>query len=69
MWASNLRAFPIMLITLESPDQPDVMALIAELDAYQDTLYPPESRHVFDLAGLKQPNVLFAVARDAVGVQ
>ena len=63
MWASNLRAFPIMLITLESPDQPDVMALIAELDAYQDTLYPPESRHVFDLAGLKQPNVLFAVAR------
>ena len=35
MWASNLRAFPIMLITLESPDQPDVMALIAELDAYQ----------------------------------
>lgn len=67
MRASNLRAFPIMLITLESPDQPDVIALIAELDAYQDSLYPPESRHVFDLAGLKQPNVLFAVARDAVG--
>jgi putative acetyltransferase len=53
-----------MTIALESPDQPDVIALIAELDAYQDTLYPPESRHALDLASLKQPNVLFAVARD-----
>ena len=69
MRASNHRTFPIMPIALESPDQPDVIALIAELDAYQDTLYPPESRHIFDLAGLKQPNVLFAVARDAVGVR
>lgn len=28
-----------MNIALESPDQPEVIALIAELDAYQDTLY------------------------------
>ncbi len=53
-----------MKIALESPDQPEVVALIAELDAYQDTLYPPESRHALDLASLMQPNVLFAVARD-----
>lgn len=53
-----------MNIALESPDQPAVIALIAELDAYQDTLYPPESRHALDLASLMQPNVLFAVARD-----
>ncbi len=53
-----------MHATLESPDQPDVIALIAELDAYQDTLYPPESRHALDLASLKQASVLFAVARD-----
>ncbi|MGA7817637.1 GNAT family N-acetyltransferase [Caballeronia sp.] len=56
-----------MTIAFESPDQPDVIALIAELDAYQDTLYPPESRHVLDLAPLKQANVLFAVARDSTG--
>lgn len=56
-----------MPIAFESPDQPDVIALIAELDAYQDTLYPPESRHALDLASLKQPNVLFAVARDSTG--
>ncbi len=54
-------------ITFESADQPEVIALIAELDAYQDTLYPPESRHALDLVSLNQPNVLFAVARDAAG--
>ena len=54
-----------MQIALESPDQPDVIALIAELDAYQDTLYPPESRHALALSSLKQPHVRFAVARDA----
>ncbi|WP_241302640.1 GNAT family N-acetyltransferase [Burkholderia stabilis] len=56
-----------MTIAFESPDQPDVIALIADLDAYQDTLYPPESRHALDLASLKQSNVLFAVARDSQG--
>jgi putative acetyltransferase len=56
-----------MKIDFESPDQPDVIALIAELDAYQDTLYPPESRHALDLASLKQAHVLFAVARDSTG--
>jgi putative acetyltransferase len=56
-----------MTIAFESPDQTDVIALIAELDAYQDTLYPPESRHALNLASLKQPNVLFAVVRDSAG--
>lgn len=53
-----------MRIAFESPDQPDVIALITELDAYQDSLYPPESRHALDLSVLVQPHVLFAVARD-----
>ena len=56
-----------MRVALESPDQPEVIQLITDLDAYQDTLYPPESRHSLDLASLKQNNVLFAVARDASG--
>jgi putative acetyltransferase len=56
-----------MTIALESPDQPDVIRLIGELDAYQDSLYPPESRHALDLESLKQVNVLFAVARDGGG--
>lgn len=56
-----------MHIALESPDQPEVIGLIAELDAYQDTLYPPESRHLLDLKALTQPNVVFVVARNASG--
>ena len=51
-------------IKQESPNQPDVMALISDLDAYQASLYPPEARYALDLASLSQPNVLFAVARD-----
>jgi putative acetyltransferase len=54
-----------MRLTQEIPDQPDVIALIAELDAYQDTLYPPEARYALDLLSLKKSNVVFVVARDA----
>lgn len=56
-----------MRIQRESPDQPEVIRLIAELDAYQATLYPAGSLYFLDLASLKQPNVLFVVARDASG--
>jgi putative acetyltransferase len=56
-----------MNVARESPDQPEVIALIADLDAYQNTLYPPESVYALDLDSLKQPNVLFAVARDDDG--
>lgn len=56
-----------MHIALESPDQPDVIQLIDDLDAYQKPLYPPESHHGIDVAALSAPNVLFAVARDGQG--
>jgi putative acetyltransferase len=56
-----------MRVSLEQPNQPEVIALIADLDAYQDTLYPAEARYSLDLASLSQPNVLFAVARGASG--
>ena len=56
-----------MQITLESPNQPDVIALIAELDAYQDSLYPAEARYALDIASLASPAVLFAVAPDSDG--
>ena len=55
------------LITFETAKQADVIALIAELDAYQDTLYPAEARYALDLTALCQPNVLFAVARSGQG--
>jgi putative acetyltransferase len=56
-----------MRVTHEAPDQPEVIALVAELDAYQDSLYPAEARYALDLASLKKSNVVFAVARDEQG--
>ena len=54
-----------MDIKLETPNQPEVVALIDLLDAYQLSLYPPESVYALDMNSLLQPNVLFAVARTA----
>lgn len=54
-------------VALEPAAQPEVVALIDALDAYQKPLYPAESHHGIDLAVLSRPNVLFAVARDAQG--
>ena len=56
-----------MNVAMESPDQPEVIQLIAALDAYQASLYPPESCYALDLNALKQAHVLFAVARDVQG--
>ena len=57
-----------MRITLEPPDQTEVLRLIDALDAFQKPLYPAESHHGIDLAALSAPNVLFAVARDEGGL-
>lgn len=56
-----------MHIQFETPDQPEVRTLIAELDAYLYALYPQESVYALDIASLQAPNVLFAVVRDAEG--
>jgi putative acetyltransferase len=54
-------------IAIERPDQPEVIALIDALDAYQKPLYPPESHHGIDMNALLQPGVIFAVARKPDG--
>lgn len=56
-----------MDIKLETPNQPEVVALIDLLDTYQLSLYPPESVYALDMNSLLQPNVLFAVARNIDG--
>lgn len=58
---------PLATVAFESPRQPEVVALIAELDAYQSSLYPPEACYTLDIDTLAQPSVLFAVARDGQG--
>jgi putative acetyltransferase len=57
----------LVSLAVESPDQPEVRALIDALDAYQAPLYPPASNHLLDIAALLRPEVIFVVARDASG--
>lgn len=56
-----------MQVIFESPDQPEVRMLIAELDAYLYSIYPADSVYALDIASLCKPNVSFAVLRDAAG--
>ena len=46
------------------PDHPQVLALIAELDAYLASLYAPQDVYIVDLAGLQEPSVTFLGAWD-----
>lgn len=46
------------------PDHPQVLALIAELDAYLQSVYAPDENHLLDLAGLLHPAVTFLGAWD-----
>jgi hypothetical protein len=50
-------------IQRETPDQPDVVQLLAQADARAASFYPLESRHGSDLAGLLSRNVRVYVAR------
>jgi ribosomal protein S18 acetylase RimI-like enzyme len=51
------------IITAERPDTPDAIALITELNAVLEPLYPAESRHGFSVERLVAENVPFFVLR------
>jgi GNAT superfamily N-acetyltransferase len=53
------------VITPEDPASPDATALIAELDAHLEALYPRESRHGFSVQKLIADSVAFFVIRDS----
>ena len=54
----------LLAIRPTPPDHPQVLVLIAELDAYLATLYEPEDVYIVDLAGLMEPSVTFLGAWD-----
>jgi putative acetyltransferase len=59
-----------LTIAVESPRQEGVIRLLDMSSAYAESLYPPESNHILDLASLEKPGVTFWVARaeeDIVG--
>ena len=51
------------VITVESPEQPEARALLGQSNAYLTDLYPAESNHLVDVAGLAQEHVRFLLAR------
>lgn len=52
-----------LVITAETPDQPEVHAFFAASEAYMGNLYPAESNHFAPVETLLRPNVRFLVAR------
>lgn len=52
------------VITRESPDSPDAVALVTELEAHLEPLYPSESRHGYSVEKLIAQAVAFFVLRD-----
>ena len=52
------------IITLERPDSADASALITELEAHLEPLYPAESRHGYSVEKLIAQAVSFFVLRD-----
>src|SRR5882762_5570011 len=58
------------VIRLEDPRQDEVIRMLSALDAYLESLYPPQSNHLLDVESLCAPNIRFFVARrgpDPVG--
>lgn len=54
-----------LVISLERPDSEDAIALITELEAHLDPLYPTESRHGYSVEKLLRTGVYFFVMRDS----
>ncbi len=50
-------------ISIQQDDPAEAADLIAQLDAYHTNLYPAESNHLLSLDALRQPNVMFLIAR------
>jgi putative acetyltransferase len=54
-------------ITLEDPNQPDVLRLLEDGEAYGAALYPAESNHYLPIEALRGAHMRFAVARNEHG--
>ncbi len=56
-----------MNIAQEHPRQTEIVAMLADLDAYFGALYPAESNHLLDVDALCSDDVVFLVARNGAG--
>ena len=51
-------------VRVESPDQPEIVAMLEHSTAFSNALYPPEHNYLLSLVALAAPNVSVYVARD-----
>jgi len=65
---SKTGSIAAIYIRAESPNQGEVVSLIASSDAYLASLYPAQSNHLIDVETLSRPEVTFLVARMAVTI-
>ena len=56
-----------MIINTETPDQPEIRAMLDKLDAYHAELYPAESNHLLDVDSLLREDALALVNRGGYG--
>ena len=54
---------PVITVESADPASQEARDLIAQLDAYQESLYPPESNHLLSTEALRQSNVTFLLLR------
>jgi putative acetyltransferase len=52
-----------VIVEPSSPRLPEARELIAELDSYLGTLYPPERNYLLDVESLCSPEIMFFLAR------
>jgi putative acetyltransferase len=62
MRPQRVRALMIEM-SIETPDQSEVIDLLTASDDYAAALYPAESNHMLDVSALMGPDVTFVVAR------
>ncbi len=53
----------MIIVSRESPRQPDVVALIRQSDGLMQSLYPAESNHLVDIDALALPQMHFSSSR------
>lgn len=66
----DLRPKAALTVTVETPDQPEVVALLEASEAFSGALYPAESNHILQLEELLAADIRFLVARrggEAIG--
>lgn len=61
----DLRPKAALTVTVETPDQPEVVALLEASEAFSAALYPAESNHILQLEELLAADIRFLVARRA----